>query len=328
MTSIRPLWSGYIRAIAVLICLGVCLPLPAQATTGLVWNWTPDQARRYFVQTQVRLPEPMLFLALANRDVRVTEFQVNLNLNCVAANALGKKAWELSCAIDDFAIQAAPISTEKGRLIDILNEYDEMLTNAHLELVLTLDGRVRTVDLEGIDKRNKRSDIIHENLRLILARSVAGFDLRLPKKGDDRGGPWRQTNAQIAGFPSELGSMGAVEIDHLVQSSTNTVHELAMTGRGTMSSGEMIVVGNQERPRNLFEMAISGTAQFDGAAGELVSREYLVDAKPTASSMDSTGTGVNYVQAAHIVLVKEGQQVPAFDENAELEDTTNAGKVR
>lgn len=328
MTIVRPLRSGFFRASLALAGLVLCLPLQAQATTGLAWQWTQDQARRYFIQTQVRLSEPLLFLAQANRDVRVTEFQVNLNLNCVAANPLGKKAWELSCAIDDFAIQAAPISTEQGRLLDILNEYDEKLTGAHLEVVLTLDGRVRTVDLEDVKKQNQRGATIHENLRLVLARSIAGLDLQLPKKGDDRGEPWRQSAAQIAGFPSNLGSVGAVQIDHLVQSSNGDVYDLAMTGRGTMGSGEMIVVGNEERPRNMFEMAISGSATFDTNEGTLVSREYLVDAKPTASSIDATGSGVDYVQAARVVLVKEGQEVPAFDENAELEDTTNAGKVR
>lgn len=296
------------------------LSTPAWATEGLTWKWTEGQTRQFFIQAQVQFAEVMVFRATNNVDVRVTELQLNINTNCEAVAPVGKRGWELACGFDDFAIQGAAIATEKGRLLPILDEVDEYMKVASVQLVLLNDGRLRSLDLEGIVKRNTRTVDMHETLRLVLSRAFSILDLELPPKGDDKGKGWRQTGSRVAEFPSNKGTFGMVEIDNGVKEVQGNKVTIESVGRGTIGGGEMITLGDQERPKNMYNTDIRGTASFNISRGELLEREVLVQATPTASSVASeAGAGPAYVQAIRLVTVAPTATVPAFGANAELE---------
>ena len=94
------------------------------------------------------------------------------------------------------------------------------MNEASMQLVLLNDGRLRSVDLEGVVKRNTRTVDMHETLRLVLTRAFSILDLQLPVKGDDKGKAWRQSGSRVAEFPSNKGSFGLVEIDSVVKEVT------------------------------------------------------------------------------------------------------------
>jgi hypothetical protein len=299
---------------------GLTLGNSAWATEGLSWKWTEGQSRHFYIQSQVQLAEVMVFRATNNTDVRVTEIQLNISSTCTAVSPVGKRGWELSCSFDDFAIQAAAIQSEKGRLLPILDEVDENMKSATMQLVLLNDGRLRGIDLEGIVKRNTRTVDMHETLRLVLIRAFSVLDLQLPPKGDDKGKAWRQSGSRVAEFPSNKGTFGLVEIDSAVKEVQGNKVTIESIGRGTIGGGEMITLGDRERPKNMYATELRGTASFNVARGELLDREVLVQATPTASSVAAeAGSGPAYVQALRLVTVAPNSSVPAFGPNAELE---------
>ncbi len=310
-----------IRNLLWLLLFSFVAPLQAaHAVTGLAWQWQEGVQHRYLLQVQVRLSELMWFKATLNREVRVVEFRANVITNCRCNGALGKKAWRVNCKIEDIALQAAPVVQEAGLLQAVL---DEMATNyrgATAQLQFMTDGRLRNIDLEGVDKRNRRIAEIHETMRLILVRALAPLDLQLPKKGDDgERGFWKQSNVLAMAFPSNQGTMGSSSVEHRIVKQEGDILTLNTEGRGTLGTGETIIVANQERPKNLYDMSISGSAEFDRGRGVLLRRDYMVQGMPTASSLMAEGAqGIPYVQAAHVELIAPGQPLPELGATKEL----------
>lgn len=183
------------------------------------------------------------------------------------------------------------------------------------------DGRLRNYNLEGLSKEWRRENRMIETLRLVLGRAFASFDMQLPKKGEARGKPWRQTGVLAMSLPSASGSVGQSSIDHEVKKVEGNRVEILSSGRGIVGSGEMIAVqpGAPERPANMYDMSLQGFALFDVELGTLVDRQYVVQGAPTASSIASEGTeGISYVQAVRLMLIPEGEQAPALGPNREL----------
>ncbi|MBW1878085.1 MAG: hypothetical protein JRJ84_06975 [Deltaproteobacteria bacterium] len=291
----------------------------AGAVTGLEWQ-LGEQPVRYLITARVQLPELMWFNAEVNVETRVSEFQVDLVTRCISAGEAGKKGWQLICAIEDIALRAAPAASESGRTLLVLDEWDEKLLGATVQLLFNRDGRLRNVDLEGVEASDRRTSQIRETMRLVMTRVYAPLDLQLPKNGDDRDrGTWKQGSSVVLEFPSDVGSMGAAVVRHTVLAVEASVVTIETTGRGTLGSGEMVQVAGQERPANLFEMSLAGRARFDTARGVLLDRDYVVEGRPTASSVSAEGReGYPYVQVAHLELVGEGVEPPPLGANQEI----------
>jgi hypothetical protein len=258
--------------------------------------------------------------AVNNTDVRISSVHLDINTNCSAVTAIGKRGWELLCTFDDFAISAGAIASEKGRLPPILDEIDADMAEASMQVVLLNDGRLRSVDLEGVVKRNARTNARHEVLRLLLARAFSALDLQLPDKGADKGKAWRQQTPRIVEFPSSKGSLGMVEVDSYVKESAGNKITIESSGRGTIGGGEVVAVGDGDRPKNMYQMTVRSVTSFNVGRGEILDREYLVHGIPTASSVASeAGEGPHYVQAVRLTIVPPQTTLPAFGSNQELE---------
>jgi len=183
------------------------------------------------------------------------------------------------------------------------------------------DGRLRNVDLEGVEARDRRTSEIREAMRLVMTRVYAPLDLQLPKNGDDKDrGAWKQGSSVVLEFPSDVGSMGSAKVRHTIVATEGSVVTIETTGRGTLGSGQMVEVApGQERPANLFEMSLAGRARFDTARGLLIDRDYTAEGTPTASSLTSDGReGYPYVQVAHLELIEEGTEPPPLGANQEI----------
>jgi hypothetical protein len=168
------------------------------------------------------------------------------------------------------------------------------------------NGRVRTIDLEGVDKtRNQRFSQIAETMRLLMVRAFAPLDLELPRKGDDKGkGTWRSDTMLATRLPVEAGTMGQVPVSHAITATDGSVIAFSSKGKGVIASGEMRVVNNVEVPAVTLDLSYEGVARFDTATGRLLERDYLVDGRETASSLTADGTaGTIYVQSARLLLL-------------------------
>ena len=68
---------------------------------------------RWLVKTEVGMPFELVFAADMNKELQVREFQVAAVLHCSKDWKLSGKKYEVGCALEDVAVQAA-VSTCSG----------------------------------------------------------------------------------------------------------------------------------------------------------------------------------------------------------------------
>lgn len=261
----------------------------------IAWDWS--RPHRFYLESQVRLPLFMWFATPFNRQARAAAFEIRMVTACGPGEALARDAWEVLCDLEEVGLLASGFSQEEGLLEPIVEELDEILSDATVQLVIREDGRLVNVDLEDVSRRNNRVGAINENLRLVVSRAFAGLDLLLPETRD--AGPWPQYGAWLMRAPSSNGSAGMSELVHDVVVSDAGGLTIASGGRGLIVPGSG---GNQ------YEARMAGVAVFDPRAGRLLDRTWTVVGAPTASSSIALGTaGYAYVQMGRIVTLGEDQ---------------------
>ncbi|MBN2798489.1 MAG: hypothetical protein JXX28_05015 [Deltaproteobacteria bacterium] len=285
----------------------------------LVWTW--EAPRTWAVQTQLVLPQPLWLPAERNLQVRVSEVQLSLVTRCAPATTYKRRGWLLRCDVLDAGIRGRPYQGDEG-LSEILDEYDARLLGGWVEVDLSPDGRIRSIDLRGLDDGQRRVREGNEVLRLLVVRALAPLDLRLPPKGAlPEGGAWREDGALPLGFVSQAGTMGRLTLTH--RATGEGVVEILSEGEGIIGPGDTVVVNGVERPRNLFDARFSGSAHF--GQGAVLDRAYLMEAAPTASSeLADGGAGQRYLQATELTLVPEGASVAPISANGSIEGAADA----
>ncbi|MBT3221172.1 MAG: hypothetical protein HN348_18985 [Proteobacteria bacterium] len=279
---------------------------PVIEAEGLEWSWEAQQHRRYYIETETQLPLFMWFVADRNKQARVAAFQVRTVLDCVATDPMGKKGWYLDCLVDDVGLRAASLQGDTGLLPPILEEMDAKLTGATIKIRLKNDGRVVQMEMADQDQLNRRVSQMNENLRLVMARVVAGFDLQLPPKGVARDGAWAQYQNMLLQAPSTQGRTGASEVVHGISKAEGSKVSLASSGRGMISSGEETASG----PLNMYDTRYEGVALFDVESGMLKERIWTVIGEPTASSQIATGAaGILYGQRGVLQYLAPNEMV-------------------
>ncbi len=261
---------------------------------GLQWSWAHGVEHQWYIEAEVHLPGFIWFAAEHNKEARVTSYQVRMLTTCALALE-EKKSYQLDCMIDDIGLRAATLSPDQAQLPEILEELDTKLTGAPLQLTLRKDGRLRSLDLEGMERDNLRTGRIQENTRLVLYRVMAGFDLQLPRKGYARYPSWAQTDSVLMWSPSAVGTLGSTEFVHQVVERKGDLVIIQTLGRG------MVVPGDQ---MNQFDTNLDAMGVFDLSQGVLTERVWNSLGKPTASSaVAEGGKGLLYRQQGKLNLV-------------------------
>jgi hypothetical protein len=293
-----------------------------EETTGLAWQWTEGQSRTYHLAGQLQLSRFVWLRAFNNLEVRITGARLEVVTTCVAAEAAGKKAWELHCTLDDVSMQAAAIPGDRGRVKPILDEWDERLTGATLEVLLRNDGELRDLAWQDMTRRNRRDGENLESVRQLLLRLFSPLDLELPKKGTDGGdGTWDQKSPLVLGFPSMQGTVGTVDLEHTIAAKRGSKVKIQSQGAGTVGdAGSTNTVAGQEQITDFFDMKMDSEATFDTSEGHLVRRQVAASGTPTASSELGDGfEGLPYIQAYRVELMPEGAPAPTLPESVEID---------
>lgn len=270
---------------------------------GLEWQWEGVEPRSWFFEVEVQLPGYVWFASEFNKEARVPAYQVRMVMTCPPASEVTRRAIETTCVIDDIGLKASTMTNEQHLLPDILTEFDEYLTGANIQLTMRTDGRIRSVDLEGdVEKHNTRTGRIHENLRLVLYRVVAGLDLQLPRKGVSQYPSWPQLDSVLMWSPAAVGTLGSTEFVHQAIARQGTQLIIQTQGRG-------MVVPNAAL--NQFDTELEAMAAFDTEAGVLTERVWTAVGHPTASSLQAEGgRGFMYRQEGKLVLLRPGDEPP------------------
>ncbi|MEN0065075.1 MAG: hypothetical protein AAGA48_23230 [Myxococcota bacterium] len=263
----------------------------AMAETALM-TWDYAQPLRFGMQTDVVLPEMLWFASGYNKQARVREFSLGLVTEC-KLQTMTRKRSEIACVLTDVGIKAMSLPQEKGLLEPILGELDARLTGITVQLQIRSDGSLKNIDIDGLDRRNRRFGRINENMRLVLTRVFAGLDLPLPKQSAESG--WLQHHSWLVSAPSVTGTAGVAEIVHKVIGRDGDRAFVASAGRGTVSPNDGV---------NIYRMRVESETTLDTATGQLVERNWTMAGHPTPSSLISQGfEGYPYLQRGRIVAL-------------------------
>jgi len=279
----------------------------------LAWDLT--QPQRYYLETEVRLPYLMWWAKRFNEQARVNAFQLRLLADC-EPGAEGRRRVEVLCTIDDIGIKASGVQQEQGLLQPILEEIDDRLTGAVVQLEVRDDGRLMNIDLEKLDRRNRRVGRMNENLRLVVTRAFAGLDLPMPRRPDDP--QWVQHDSWILRAPAAQGSVGSAELIHQWGDEHGQRHQI-------ISGGRAIIV--PALSMNQYDARMTSEAWFDAELGLLTDRTWTMVGRPTPSSALAEGTaGYPYLQVGRLMALPGDQTHPVgtTEELPPLEDDPTA----
>jgi hypothetical protein len=304
------------RLLAVAVAIG--LGGDALATTGLTWTW--DAPRRYYIDADVSFPYALMLQEEDNAETQVASLVTRIDTTCAPYGKPSKTSVEVRCSLDHFSLSALPLTSYRGKTLQVLDKTTAMLAHGYMQIQFGFDGQIRSIDLEGMESRgiNERVRNTQETMRLVMARAFAAFDLNLPANGDDGGQPWTDRGSMLVSLPSSSGSNANVPItvavvrtaDTLVTMSTRTLQN------GSVQSGETFGVAGQEQAAATFEASVKGFANFDTGMHAIVARHYEVVETPTASSTNAI-SGAAYVQKITLTLIKPGDPDPQPGANEE-----------
>jgi hypothetical protein len=303
------------RNTAWVVLLSSLAAVPADASEGFAWKWTPGQTRRFVAKAEVVLPEAIEFNAAVNIDALVNTVQLDLVLTCAALDDVGKTAWLIRCDIDAASVRATPNPQSIHRVEKVAPEWAAVLADqAWIEIVQGVDGKLRQVDLKGVDTRINRLRRIGEMMRQLVLRAIAPLDVHLPKGGDDRGaGQWIQKGGLAWMLPSLTGTLGSSETRWQIGTRAGDRVLLASSAKGLIASSEEF----NGQPRNTIAAQMTGAAVWDAVDGAIVESSYKMTGTVTASSVQAEAREYSYSQVALVRQLASDAPDPQLEASGE-----------
>lgn len=283
-----------------LASLAQAAPAPAAAPPA-AWSWPTGTPVLYHVETQILTPRTVKYYAANNLDAKAIAVQGGADTTCTAAPE--GKNWLVTCDLTWVRIAARAADAAEQQEIDrIFEEWSRDLTGADVTFVHTRDGKLREFDLHRPEQRTRQEGYVIESQRMVLQRMFAGFDLPLPEKEEDWKRGWTQKGGPaVMQLQVVSGTVGASEIQHTRQADKWGLLTIASSGRGSLSPGGAV----DSTGTMIIDVRMSGEALFDAQKGQLVYRDFTLDARRTAASQQ-TGSNAEFFQASAI------QRVDAF----------------
>ncbi len=244
---------------------------------------------RWLVKTEMVLPYEMRLQRDVNNEFDTSGLQVHAVLVCDKDIKLGRHRWQVNCRIEDIAVVATvgerPDLSERRLEIaqSVLDEIDDKLTGAALQLQVDDRGQVVSVDLEGVVGSGGRIEENKETMTSILSRVTSGFDLRLRPGNQLHEGKWSEYDVALMKMPLPSGyqpTVGSnVVVHYLNRFRGNTI--VQSIGHGLIDAQESI--GSQ------FETNLIGVSLFDYDEGYMTERVWALSGESTAGTMFSKG---------------------------------------
>lgn len=268
----------------------------------------------------VPLRNPMPYYGAKLRDLGVMDVECEVTLD-VNLNGKVAKAYVTACPAPFQEATTERLESWKFKALEenvrttltipfavkvkkILDEADKLLTGKQLQIQVSDDGQVQNVDIEGLEAHDRRTTRINETLRVLLARMMAGFDMKLRKWNNLSEGQWVEYNPELMAMPTPdfVASRGSSILIHQLNKYRGE-RVVQSVGRGTISFGD----GAGE---NFFSTRFNGVSIYDGDEGYMTERVWSLFGTPTASSAMADGSaGAPYWHAGRIRILGDGEQV-------------------
>ncbi|MEQ1507776.1 MAG: hypothetical protein ABMB14_36445 [Myxococcota bacterium] len=270
--------------------------------------------RRWYVQTELHLPETLTMLGWENRELELTAVQVRAVLSCDKDFPQGPNQWEVHCDIEDIGLVVMPrLASDADE--QTVRELDATLTEAVVQLQVSADGGVPDIDLEGVAAVDERSRLRAERLRQLMARVMLPFHLDIPEPIHD-GKQWPDYHDRLMSMPSDTGSTGGTATVHVLSALNPDWFVIQTIGRSTVSALGGVEGVSRERnltnglwdvvtyPVDRFELDQHGVAMVEQATGIMTERVWVVSGTRTSSSphaLDQTA----YYHAGRLQMLGE-----------------------
>jgi len=311
--------------LGLILAATVASAAPEKAPSPLETRWEEGERRKFFVQSEVHLPTFRTWKAVNNTDVRVVAYQHEMLLDC-GSPFQNKRYLDVECTVEEVSVRGATLPGDKGVLQSVLDETVLRLTGATVTWRQKHDGAMLNVGLgnlqaglDGIMRQNSRTQWQDEELRQMISRGLAGFDLKLPQEipvaaAAETG--WTDTSSWLYRLPSRAGNIASGEMVMTVARSNATRILIEFSGQGTVTDSSDSGGGGGA---NVYKGEIGGRATFDYAQGVLSKRYWASIAQPTAGGMQNEGyAGLPYMQRGDIRLIREGEPDPKFAPSVEM----------
>jgi hypothetical protein len=307
----RALWAGLLGGLIVgsAACLEASAePKPEVSEEVVVYadlfaRWDNT---RWSVRTELFLPFRLPLNMELNKGFQTYAVQMETVFVCNKTWKLGRRHMEVDCVIEDFAMRSLvrekkPKPQRIEDMRQVLQELDERLTGARIQLQVADDGRVTNFDLEGLKKDNRRLAEMHEVQRQLMRQVLAGFHLRLRREAVLKEGQWHEYNSELMTIPvpPELtASAGSSLLVHYL----NAYEGYAMV-QSIGEAGLFIDYGGGREVT--YSANFDGVALFDPEDGFMVERVWTLRGTPTASAQ----FGLGYWHVGRIRLLEEREPV-------------------
>lgn len=247
--------------------------------TELSLSWSEEPVR-YHGELLLDIGEAVWMLSRNNINARARTVTIVADFTCRGAES--GRNWSVDCVVDQIEMGAEPFTErERERVNEILQEYTELITYEHVEMIFGADGRMKSIDVEGVPKNDERAREIQELLRLFMRRMFVPFEHQLPRRGSaEVGQTWahRGTAANIEVF-SKFGTIGGTRVEYTLAESTDGVHAIASSGYGTVGVS------------NAGSVAVTG----GGSVGSTNESSSATNISTTSSLYSATGAGMAWL---------------------------------
>ena len=254
------------------------------------WDLTEGTEHRWKVETRIAFPGHAWLVADRNEQVRVPHLSLQAVLDCTVAEAWNDRG-RLACEISDAALMGKTFPGDHGRLQVVLDEVDAKLTGAPVGITMKDNGRITDIEVTPhrvsgfVNRRTRQTD---QFLRMLVIRSIAPLDFKVPDAGFAVGESWMNDDTRIIDLPVYWGSMGDARLVHAAAPVDDARVLVRSEGRVTMRTGGLFLKGD-----------IEGYSVFDHERGTLTEAYWHTDsdATPTAGPFGRPYRSVSRIHA-------------------------------
>ncbi len=239
---------------------------------------------RWRIQVEMVLPFPILVAAELNHSLRVRAFIADVVLQCNLADVLGKDRREVSCVVQDVAVDVVTAPGDSKKLaLGVVQDLDGGLTGAPIELQVNDTGSIQNVGINRVAD-NPWQQARMESHRQILKSVVAPLDLKLPEYRD--GARWFETSSMLFAMPSLSTPVGAQTLGHvlsefqgnwLVQTiGSSVVYPNPDTESVALGAGQGGMAEVRGGTSASWLASLDGVSVYDNSDGSLLERVFAV----------------------------------------------------
>lgn len=239
--------------------------------------------QRWLVKTEFRFPVAQWLSGGKNVELPTLSMRVRAVLDCDRDRPRGKRRWDVTCTIDDVALQALQpdMSYYDARLV--LEEWDALLTGQTFELRVSEDREILATDLPATPPGNREARRRQEWVRQLAVRLLSPLQMELPD-WVSTGSQWFEKRTRLLQMPTITAPFGITElVHHLDEIQGHWV--VQSQGRSTMVPGVQFARSANAK----YRLQMAGVTRFDPSTGLMVERIWHVGGRATASSARGHG---------------------------------------